>query len=181
MSSCGNDICDARKSVISCCVDCGTPMQLDASDGGSGTFGTMFYVKALSDVVVTSFDIYTSGMFQDLVLVYTRPGKYPGHEHSDDGWTLVYDNSSVNLLGRNDPTELGIFDTSVIVTAGSFQSFYIYSPRKVMYEQGSTVEALYSYDKNLQFYEGIGVSSNPQFSGDSSNLYAPRVFKGAIR
>ena len=150
-----------------------------ADAGNRGAVGTMFYLRALRDVVVTSFDFYASAINTDLVQVYTRPGTYTGFELSSDGWRLVYDNPSLSQLGRNAPTSLGDFNTGVPIPAGSFQSFFIYSPNKLMYKAGTTEGSRFSIDNMMEFYEGVGVTAF--FSGNPADIYSPRVVTGAIR
>ena len=121
----------------------------------------MFYVKTLRDINITSLDFYGSSVSTNLVQVYTRRGKYAGYELKRDGWALAYNNTSLNIKGRSDPTYLGSFITQIHIPANTFQSFYIYSPSKVMYKGGTNETSeglLYSSNDVIEFYEGIGVN-----------------------
>ena len=150
-----------------------------ANAGNRGAVGTMFYVRALRDVIVTSFDFYASAINTDLVQVYSRPGMYTGFELSLDGWRLLYENPSLSQLGQNEPTSLGDFNIGVPIPAGTFQSFFIYTPNKLMYKAGTTEGSMFARDDNMEFYEGVGVTAF--FSGSPADIYSPRVAKGAIR
>ena len=136
----------------------------------------MFDVRALADdVYVTSFDInsYASNQ-QGAVKVYTRAGSYVSHEDSDEGWTLIYDQSDVQQKGRGVETELGDFAEAVRIPGGSVQSFYVWAEKRVVYTKGNTIGDVFAKDDNLEFYEGIGIS---HFFGSS---YSPRVWNGNI-
>ena len=142
----------------------------------SGYHGTMFYVKALSDVTVTSISMYTDLVYSgEPVQVYSRPGKYSGFEGSSTGWTLVYDNSALPLLGRDSTTD--IVGLNVNVPPGSFHSFYVWTPNSLlMYNPGTTEGALYSSNEYIEFYEGAGIGG----LFDSDTLVAPRVLRGEL-
>jgi hypothetical protein len=178
-----NDVCEAGETASTCpkdCLDVGL-QTADAADRGAE--GTMFNIIALRDVTVKSFDFFGASSNTDLVQVYTRAGAYQGNELSQSGWQLVYDNGSVVHQGRNSPTSLGDFATSVNISAGSKQSFYIYTPSELMYKAGtsSTSENLvYSKDESMEFYEGVGVGG---FFADGvpSKVYRTRIFRGLIK
>lgn len=122
----------------------------------------MFFVKALRDLTVKSFEFYGVSGNTNLVQIYTKTGKYEGFEKSVDGWDLVYDNPSVTLKGREE----------------------LYTPSKLIYDAGSSDSSegsLYSTDgTTIEFYEGVGVSLFFA-DADPTNIWSPRVFKGVIR
>ena len=182
MTSCGNSICELSETYINCPVDCQNLELVTTSSGNRGVVGTLFYVNALRDIIVTSIGLYGSEKSVDLVQVYTRPGKYEGYELYSDGWNLVYDNPSVNQLGRDEITELGVFNAGVSISAGSFQSFLVYTPNKLVCDLGTSDLSeglLFKGDHSLLFYEGMGIGD--LFSGNSTIVYSPRIFKGLIR
>ena len=155
-----------------------TSLTLSTEDVVFGAYGVMFYVKALAQVNITSFAIYSSGATTDQIQIYTRSGIYIGHETNSSGWSLVYDNPSVNMLGRSAQTEL--LGMAMTISPGTFRSFFIWSPnRKLMYNPGTTEEALYSSNQYLEFYEGAGITTI--FSGNYSDVFTPRVLRGEIR
>ena len=181
-NTCGNGICSSVESASSCPADC-MELELQASNiGRHGAPGTMFNLYSTRAVSIYSFDFYSGSPAQNQhVQVYTRAGKYSGFELKEDGWILVYDNESIELLGGNIPTLLGDFDTSVTIPSGTFQSFFIWIPtNRVRYMKGSSEGALFAQDDKLQLYEGVGITS--KFSGSfNEHVHPPRVFRGVIR
>lgn len=158
-NTCGNDICEAYESAGACPSDC-RDLSLETTPvAAKGAAGAMFDIKALRDISITSLDFFGASTNVNLVQVYTRSGTYKGNEGSSNGWELVFDNSSVDIKGRFEPTPLGSFTRDVHIPADSFQSFFIYSPSKVMYRGGTsdTSEgALHASNDAIEFYEGIG-------------------------
>ena len=73
------------------------------------------------------------------------------------------------------------FDTSVSISTGTTQSFFIYTPSKLMYPAGAPgiSESLFSSNNALELFEEIGKSS--KFDGDyATNVHDPRIFQGQI-
>lgn len=176
-------MCELSETATNCAADCENLKFVTTATGNRGSTGAVFYIRALRDIVVTSLDFYGSSTNTDLVKVYTRFGKYDGHEVTPDGWNVLYDNPSLKQLGRTELTQLGKFDTVVSISAGTFQSFYIYTPSKLMYDVGTSAlseGSVYSSDDMLEFYEGVGVTN--LFSGNyTRDVHSPRIFKGVIR
>jgi len=179
--TCGNSICSSVESVSDCPADCGN-LELVASDIGQyGSMGVMFYVEAKRDLSISSFDFLSgSRAAEQPVQVYTRSGKYSGFELNEDGWEIVYDDDSVNLLGGNKPTPVDL-DLRVTIPAETFQSFFIWTPNnRIRYALGTAEGAVYSSNDMLMLYEGLGTSR--KFSGSyDESISSPRVFRGAIR
>lgn len=151
-------------------------LTLSTFNGNYGNFGSMFYVKALSDITVTSIGIYTNQQVSNglPVQVYSRPGKYIGFEGSSAGWTLIYDNNPA-MFGRLNTTDLVGLNQNI--PPGSFHSFFVWTPNiRLQYNPGTTEEALYSSNKYIEFYEGAGIGG----LFDSSTLVAPRVLRGEM-
>eukprot|EP00984_Skeletonema_dohrnii_P008142 scaffold2985_cov120-Skeletonema_dohrnii-CCMP3373.AAC.2 len=153
-------------------------ISLSAADESYGNFGAMFYVKANSDVTITSLDFYGARVEAGVpVQLYGRPGKYVGHETNSTGWTLIYDNASMELFGRTSPASLSGLDVNVL--PGQFHSFVLWSPnRKIMYNPGTVEEALYSSNEYIEFYEGVGIGA--LFNGDPTSLSIPRILRGEL-
>jgi hypothetical protein len=83
------------------------------------------------------------------------------------------------MLGRNTITNIGDLDTTVKIPVDGIQSFFITAANNnVLYERGSSEGSLFVTDGILSFYEGVGLTS--KFTGDSSNIYSPRIFRGVI-
>ena len=134
----------------------------------------MFTVKALNDIVITSFDINTMFRVVGEVKVYTRSGFYSGYENVGIGWDLIYDNASLQMKGRGKPTEIdGVMPVSL--SRGQYQSFYVWSEEKLVYKRGTQEGAPYVSDDNMIVYEGIGLNG---FFG--VRRFSPRVWSGTI-
>jgi hypothetical protein len=162
-----------------CSGDCGDLALATNDIKDRGAQGTMFDVVALRDVSITSFDLYCNRAVTEQLQIYTRQGSYKGHELSQDGWTLVYD-KMVSLGGRDNLVELDALDSEVEIAEGTRQAFYIFTNGVVLYTGGTREGNLYAADDALGFYEGVGIDAGT-FSGNTGNLWAPRVFSGNIR
>lgn len=144
-------------------------------DATNGAEGIMFRVKARRDLTVISFEVYGSASGTHPFQVYTRSGDYTGHESSQAGWSLAYDNASLQLNGKDTLSSEAVLSTRVSIPAGTEVSFYLYTPSKLMYAPG-TGASPYSSNGDLEFYEGSGI-----YGGIFANTITPRVFAGMIR
>mmetsp|Transcript_34503 Transcript_34503/g.74596 ORF Transcript_34503/g.74596 Transcript_34503/m.74596 type:complete len:311 (+) Transcript_34503:74-1006(+) len=153
-------------------------LALSTTSVAFGNYGVMFYVGALGDITVTSIQMYTRTIVEGApVQVYTRPGKYIGFEGSAAGWSKIYDNPSLELLGQDISTTLIGLDVSI--SSSAFQSFFIWSPNgKIQYNPGTTEGALYSSNSYIEFYEGAGVRGI--FTNSPDDITAPRVMRGVL-
>ena len=134
----------------------------------------MFTIKALNDIVITSFDINTMFRVVGEVKVYTRSGFYSGYESVGIGWDLIYDNASLQMNGRDKPTKLDDV-MAVSLSRGQYQSFYIWAEEKLVYKRGTMEGSPYVSDENMIIYEGIGL---PGLFG--VRRFSPRVWSGSI-
>jgi len=133
----------------------------------------MFTVKALNDIVITSFDINTMFRVVGEVKVYTRSGFYSGYESVGIGWDLIYDNASLQMNGRGKPTELdGVMPVNI--SRGQYQSFYIWAEEKLVYKRGTMEGRPFVSDDNIVVFEGIGLP------GFGVRRFSPRVWSGSI-
>ena len=181
---CGNGLCDEDEDASTCMEDCRDLRLTTADTGGSkGSYAYIFSIRPLRDVTITSFDIYTRTAMEDqLVEVYTRVGTYSGYELAQDGWELVFNDSSIELKGGSTPTFLEGID--VYVPADTVQSFYIYVPNKIRYTKEGTFGdgRVYRSDDVLEVHEGVGVRNDKFGSGIySEDVMSPRAFTGSIR
>eukprot|EP00804_Cyclotella_cryptica_P000220 CCRYP_016193-RA/>CCRYP_016193-RA protein AED:0.08 eAED:0.08 QI:176/1/1/1/0.93/0.81/16/2046/995 len=172
---CGDGICTTNENKDLCFADCGLKTLVASSIGTNGAAGTMFSIKALRDVQVTSFGFYRNKASSNFVEVYTRVGSYKGHELNQNGWALIHSQAVIPQSG-NSMSDTGDFNVAVTIPAGTIQSFFIYSTDIVLYSVGSLEGSVFSSDDSLEFYEGAGVTG--KFSGQ---VVPPRVLSGEIR
>lgn len=152
---CNNDgTCQAQESATTCPQDCAN-ISLDGVTGGTnfGAPGVMFDLTSKRDVTVKSFDIYTDAVRNDVIQVYTRPGTYQGHELAQAGWELIF-SKNVFQMGRDVPTELSGFSSTVTIPAGSTQAFFITSNFYIMYDKGTVEGGVLSENQSLIIRQG---------------------------
>ena len=181
IGECGDGACDMNEHVDNCALDCMNIGYNGAASGSRASEGIMFYIKARRDIVVNSFDVYGISNAASPFQVYTRVDSYEGYEASQEGWTLFYDNPSLQQLGRFTLISLGDFSSGVLIPAGAIMSFYLFTPTMVLYDVGSG-SPMYSENNDLELYEGSGITGG-LFAGDNAeeNVIAGRVFAGTIR
>lgn len=177
---CGNGVCETSEHSSTCPVDCSNIAYFGAESGNKGSEGIMFSIKARRDVVITSFDVY--GVFKgtSLFQVYTKTGSWQGQEAAPSNWTLSY-NNTLEQEGRYTLISLGDFANGVLIPAGQVQSFYLYTPTKLIYDVGDG-SSPHSSNDALELYEGAGVTGGLFAGGDAlQNVVPLRVFTGTIR
>ena len=135
----------------------------------------MFTVKALNDIIITSFDINTMFRIVGKVKVYTKSGSYSGYESVGIGWDLIYDNTSLQMNGRGKPTKLGDI-MAVSLSKGQHRSFYVWAEEKLVYKRGTMEGRPFVSDDNIIIYEGIGLPG--LFYG--LRRYSPRIWSGTV-
>lgn len=181
VAQCGDGFCDGDEHSNTCPLDCRNIAYWGASSGNKGSEGIMFYVKARRDIIVTSFDVYGVSASTSPFQVYTKADSYQGSETTSSDWNLFYDNPSLSLNGRFTLTSLGDFANGVLIPAGETVSFYLYTPSLLMYAVG-TDSTPYSFNDDLELYEGIGVTGGLFADGEPINIVVdPRVFAGIIK
>ena len=176
---CGNGFCDIDEHSVSCQADCAN-VELDVrTDAGRGAPGIMFWIKADSrDISISGFKFLTWETTNNLIQIYTRPGKYTGFELSETGWELVYE-ETVQLSGEASMTELRL-TSKVTVSSDETQSFFIWiDDGNMKYDAGTVEGAVLGSDSFIEFYEGVGITS--KFAGSSENVWSPRTFSGIVR
>ena len=173
---CGDGVCAMEEGSESCATDCANKELATTFDFSLGSSGSMFSIKALRDLSVSSIVVNAMSRGEGRVKVYTRPGSYSGHELNSDGWELIYNNPTLEHNRRGKQTELGNFDNAVVISSGSTQSFFITSTKGLVYQAGTTEGAEYANDESMVVYEGVGTTD--EFAGA---IYGPRVFGGIVR
>jgi hypothetical protein len=173
---CGDSVCGLTEDYEICPSDCAGQELETTFEFNLGSQGNMFQVVALRDISISSLDINAMSRGYGRVKVYTREGSYTRHEQSSQGWTLVYDNPSVNHSRRGLPTELGEFDQVVEVSKGKTQAFFVMSTKGLVYKTGSSEFSPFASNDELEILEGIGTED--EFSGA---IHSPRVFSGKIK
>ena len=114
-------------------------------------------------------------------IVITTSRSYTGYEQRSDKWKKIYDNPSLTLNGTGQPTQLGEMISDVSLPIGSYQSFYIWAEKKLVYKRG-TVGMEHSpsnFDESLVVFEGIAMYS-PSIWSKTSVIYSPRIWSGTI-
>ena len=174
---CGDSICSTNEDSDTCSADCAERELTTTFNFSLGSEGNIFEVVALRDLSVSSLVINAMTQGQGAVKVYSRDGSYSGHEQNSEGWELIYDNPSVTHMKRGQATELGNFETAVLINSGATQSFFVSSSRGLVYRAGTHEGVAFASDESIIVKEGIGTTG--EFDG--STTYSPRIFGGIIR
>ena len=146
------------------------------------TEGNEFKIRAkASDIVITRFDVNIGSPnpsvtgTTDTIVVKTQPGSYISY--NDAGWTVAGSFADIVGQGKNEVTPLPAFDTPIVVTAGSTQSFWVsttpaYDPMNIYYSSGDTLNAVYASNDDLEIMEGHYVGS---YSNGSNYLQGSSI------
>lgn len=177
---CGNGTCEAEETSTTCPQDCYDILFSPNLNGTKGALAAMLDVGASRDVAIKSFSFFTSDKRQDLIRVYTRSGSYSGHELDEVDWQLVFA-QNVTYQGRQTPTTLKDFDTSVTIRAGTTQAFLIATTSFILYDEGVEEGAAFASDASLTIYDGAGVNQFAGIGSGDDSIFAPRRFRGSIR
>jgi len=135
---CGNDLCKIDETPSNCPADClGIEFRSTMQSDQSSRNGSVFRIRALRDVEVTSLYANTYLEGDGEVRVYTKHGTYADDSEnmSTNGWTIIYW-AHVNRLGRGTPTILENLLTRVIIKSGEYQSFYVVAEGGLWYTRG---------------------------------------------
>ncbi|KAL9187702.1 hypothetical protein ACHAXT_006080 [Thalassiosira profunda] len=174
---CGDGVCALAEDASICPADCSDRQLQTAEVGGEkGSRGHLFSVKSKRDIVITSLEFFSRSKQESLVQIYTREGGYSGHEFVRKDWELAH-SSLMDLQGRTTPTS--VEGLSVSVAADTLQSFFVFTPNKIRYAEGTTEGSILADDGVIEIYEGVGVRR--KFRGVySTDVYTPRAFTGSI-
>jgi len=144
-------------------------------DAGNGSYGNMFDIVAKQNIIISTFKIHARiGSYS--VEVWTKSGTYVDNIDLN-GWTQVLSNTTTGA-GEGSANLLPLFSSPVAISIGSKQAFYVtLNSKKIRYSNGSTEGALYKSNDHIEFFEGVGYTSNPPSDGI---MFSPRVFNGYI-
>ena len=157
-----------------CGADCRTLLTtFDANTSGKGN---IFKVQAVQDIVITGFTIHTTNAGSGTVKIWDRTGDYVGSEGDPEAWNLIM-NEGFTGAGFGQQTPLADLGVPILILAGTFRSFYVYSSLGVQYTNGSVEGSIYSTNAGeIIFYEGKGTAGEI-----GAVTYAPRVWNGIIQ
>ena len=180
---CGDGICDPcpSENFLSCNADClGLTTNFNGgypSWQGSPLVGNMFKVSAIGkDIAVKGFIINTATSGSGLVRIYEKSGDYESDRFNSAAWNLLMDTSSVNGQGPGQPTQLPNLDTPLLVSAGTYKSFYIWCSLGTDssfegFARGDT------FTQNNDMSIDKGYASTGEFTG---TYVSPLVFNGVV-
>lgn len=138
----------------------------------------LFELKAKEDIVIYGLDVNIASQSEQQVEVYTKPGKFSGHENDESSWTLVL-NSTVVGQGTDKPTTILTEGWDpVMVPSGQKQAFCVTFPAastRVSYFE--TGDQLYYINHDLVIY-GKGSARSEGWDGE---LTSPLLFNGGIK
>jgi hypothetical protein len=140
---------------------------------GNGQNGNMFNITALQTITITHFDGHLATGTQDFTIYY-RPGTFIGFETDSSTWTNL--GTAVGVIGQGTgvPTPIPVM-FSVTIPAGQTYGFYVTTHSGTQaYTNGTTLDAVFVQDANIQVREGKGVAY--PFGGN----FSPRVWNGNV-
>jgi hypothetical protein len=144
----------------------------------NGQAGNMFDVIAKQNVEIMGFKINArAGSYT--AQVYTRVGRYAGHETTPSSWNLIQ-TATVASEAEDTLSQLPLLSNPVVVDDGSKQAFYIkLDSADMRYTNGSSEGSVFVQDENLEITEGVGKANGPDNLGFGST-FRPRVWNGRI-
>lgn len=148
-------------------------------EGGTGSYGNMWDVKAIRTIVLTGVDFHTDKPIGSLMNyeVWTKGGSYKGFESNESAWTLHNKGVSIsNGSGSGTPIDRQNFEP-IRIEVGEVLGFYLTLDHfDLRYTDGSEEGSTYKFNRDLIITEGIGIGSY-RF-GES--FYRPRIWNGVI-
>ena len=160
---CGNGVCDADETFATCpadgCTyDCGADCRTLRTTfvSNNGSFGNIFKVEAVQDIVVTGFTIHTTNPGSGTVKIWDGMGDYADFAGDPGAWSLIM-NEGFTGAGPDQETSLVDLAVPILIPAGTFRSFFVYSSLGVRYTNGSGEGNVYASNAGeIIFYEGKG-------------------------
>ncbi|PKP17763.1 MAG: hypothetical protein CVU05_14945, partial [Bacteroidetes bacterium HGW-Bacteroidetes-21] len=145
--------------------------------GGNNHRGNMFDIVAVNAVKIKKFDAHPMGDTE--IAVYYKTGSFVGFESNAAAWTLIGTATVVaQPMGTATPVPV---DIDIIIPAGETYAFYVTSTNTAVslnYSNGTTPNAIYTSDANIQFLEGVGLEY--PFTAGSGSFNSPRIWNGNI-
>lgn len=149
--------------------------------GGSGAYGCMFEIRALTDLVIRNIEIRMNEERKVAIEVFTKSDTYVGFESNQNAWKSV---ANVMVDGQGPDTSTPVPSDSfddVAVPSGMLQSFYVTlrSPDIILtqltaedkLERGSVLV----HDSNMQILVGDGLGGYK-----FTKTLPRRIFNGKI-
>ncbi|MEO6169040.1 MAG: GEVED domain-containing protein [Chitinophagales bacterium] len=143
--------------------------------GGNSSYGNMFDVTALNNLVVTGFDGHVDNLTTADIEIYYKAGTHVGFENDASAWTLAASATGVVGAGFGTATAYPV-TLSVNISAGATYAFYITTSNYtlVQYSNGTGTGNIYTADENIQIKEGKGIEY------PFSTYFEPRVWNGTL-
>ena len=180
---CGDGICDASVSenVFSCNADClGLTTNFNggySSWNGSPLVGNMFKIEAIGkDIAVKGFIISTATSGSGTVRIYEKSGDYEADKGNSAAWNLIMQTTSVNGQGPGQPTQVPNLDTPLLVSAGTYKSFFIWCSLGTDSSfEGTALGDTFTQNEDMSIDAGYAFTD--EFTG---TFVSPLVFNGVI-
>jgi len=152
-------------------------------DADNASFGAMFTIYALKDLMVKSLAFYTTltTSVDTRVYIYTMEGNYQGKEETPEAWTIIC-NATILANAEGKKTLIPAGDSTfpqVPIRLGSYQSFYVTLEQPAMhYTNGLSNETMGDVlvgNQDLELLIGSAVTEFP-----FKQVKQPRKFNGGI-
>jgi len=168
---------DQFETAEECPSDCGQRIDLLTTvTANNGQSGNAFDIKALREIQIIGFEIHTrnAGTIVN-AQVFTKQNSYEGFENNADAWTLSQ-SVAIESKGSGKLTPLPFLPKPLVVPRGTIRAFYItVDSGDIRYTNGNNLGAVYASDRNLEFFEGVGVVY------PFSTTYSSRIWNGRIK
>ena len=180
---CGDGVCDASlsESFLSCNTDClGLSSNYNggySSWEGSPLVGNVFKVSAIGkDIAVKGFIINTATSGSGTVRIYEKSGDYVSDRYNSAAWNLIMPTTSVNGQGPGQPTQVPNLDTPLLVSAGTYKSFFIWCSLGTDSSfEGTALGDTFTQNEDMSIDAGYAFTD--EFTG---TFVSPLVFNGVI-
>ena len=147
---------------------------------GNGSFGSMFDVVAISNLMIESVDMHIRTTDLIHIRVYTKQGTHINLEKDAVAWGNPIVDMSMHVKGSGNPTPIptDAFE-AVRVYAGSTQAFYVtLNKAELRYSNGVSNNDVTASNDDLMITRGTGVGGI-EFS-KNARLFSPRTWNGSV-